>query len=131
MKEKRQVFETSAGVGRHRVDIAVSLVGEDLVAIISGGEKSHVGAVAVAIPRPSLKDADKMSSTSSVFTLVGHKDDEVARTISGALASKLNKVAVVSAGVHVDNASAADIRKLVKNAEKALKDAIGFFLAQK
>lgn len=95
-----------------------------MVAVISGGTKPHVGAVAVAIPRPSLKDADRLSSTSSVFTLIGHKDDEVARQISEALASKLNRVAVVSAGMHIDNATDADIRKILQNAEKASKNAI-------
>ncbi|MFH1821685.1 MAG: hypothetical protein ABH852_04510 [Methanobacteriota archaeon] len=131
MKESNQVFKTSAGVGKHKVDLTLTLIGHDVVAIISGGNKPHVGAVAVAIPRPSLKDASKISSTSSVFTLVGHKDDEVAKMASEALASKLNKVAVVSAGIHTDNASESDIRKLVKNAESATEHAIKIFLSQR
>lgn len=102
-----------------------------MVAIISGGERPHVGAVAVAIPRPSSKDASRLSSTSSVFTLVGHRDDEVARMASEALAKELNRVAVVSAGIHIEKASEADIRKLVRNAEKAVKSVIEIFLAQK
>lgn len=131
MREKRRVFETSVGVGRHRVYMMAKLVGEDVVAIVSGGDKPHVGAVAVAIPRPSLKGSSKLSSTSSVFTLVGHKDDEVARSTSEALARELNKVAVVSAGIHIGKASEEDIRKLAQNAEKAVKNAIEILLAQK
>lgn len=131
MKEKRRIFRTSVGVGRHKVNLVLMLMGRDVIAAISGGERPHVGAVAVAIPRPSSKDASKLSSTSSVFTLVGHRDDGVARMASEELAKKLNRVAVVSAGIHMEKASEADIRKLVGNAEKAVKEVIRIFLNQK
>jgi len=116
------------GTGKHKVDLAVTLVGGDLVAVISGGNKPHVGAVAVAIPRPSLKNACKLSSTSSVITLKAHKDDEVARMAAETLASRYNKVVVVSAGMHIDNASNADIGKLVANAKAAVEKATKFKL---
>ena len=103
--------------------MVLTLVGNDLMAVLSGGDRPHIGAVAVAIPRPSLKGSGRTSSTSSVFTLIAHKDDEVARKTSEALARELNRVAVVSAGIHIDNASEADIRKLVQNADKAMKSA--------
>jgi len=124
LKEKHRVFKISAGTREHKVDLMLRLVGRDVAAIISGGNRPHIGAVAVAIPRPSLKDPSKLSSTSSVFTLVGHKDDEVARMASEALASKLSRVAVVSAGIHLDKATESDIRKLVRNANSAVKNAI-------
>ncbi|MEM2890685.1 MAG: hypothetical protein QW358_05060 [Candidatus Hadarchaeum sp.] len=114
----------SAGSGKHKVKLALLLAGKDLVAVISGGNYPHVGAVAVAIPRPSLKNPNKMSATSSTFTLIGHKDDGIAKTASEELARELNRVVVASAGIHLNNASEADIQKLVQNARQAVKKAI-------
>lgn len=124
MKKTHRVFEISRGGGKHKVNLTLALVGEDVVAIVCGGEKPHVGAISVAIPRPSLRDPKKLSCTSSVFTLIGHKDDEVARPASEEFARELNRVAVVSAGIHVEKASEEDIQKLMRNAKNAVRDAI-------
>ncbi len=123
MRGQSPTYRASAGAGKHRVEISLTPVGGDIVAVISGGDRPHVGAVAVAIPRPSLKDGSKTSSTSSVVTLLAHKDDEVARMAAEALASRLNRVVVASAGLHVNKASGADIRKLVQNAKTAVAKA--------
>ncbi|MEM2703541.1 MAG: hypothetical protein QXR45_10305 [Candidatus Bathyarchaeia archaeon] len=113
------------GKNKYKVTLAAFICGEDIVAIIGGGEKPHVGAVAVAIPHPSHKDS-KISCTSSVFTLFGHKDDVVARPISERIATQLNKTTVVIAGLHIEKASKKDINKLVSNsmrcAEKMLEE---------
>jgi hypothetical protein len=58
--------------------------------------------VAVAQARPSLQDSSKRSATTSVITLLGHKDDAIARRVAHALAAKLDKNVVVSCGIHVD-----------------------------
>lgn len=117
-------LRTSAGKGKHKVQLALLLAGKDLVTVISGGNCPHVGAVAVAIPRPSLKNPSKLSATSSTFTMVGHKDDEIARVASLELARELNRVVVVAAGIHLNNASDTDIQKLVQNSKRAVKKAI-------
>ncbi len=71
-----------------------------LVVTLVGGH-THVGAVALATPRPSLRDHGKLSATSSVLTLPGHKDDNLARTVSERLAAALGQPITVSAGVHI------------------------------
>jgi len=78
-------------------------MGNDLCVVIAGGDAPHLGAVAVAQARPSLQDASKLSATTSVITLLGHKDDAVARTVANTLAAKLNKNVVVCCGIHVDH----------------------------
>ena len=83
--------------------------------------KPHVGAVAIGIPRPSLKDSSKLSATTSVFTLVGHKDDEVARPVAERLAKELNQTVVVVTGVHIEGAKEDDIRKLTYNSMQAVE----------
>lgn len=86
--------------GKLQIFAQVEVVGEDLVVIISGGTKPHIGAIGVAQPRSSLKDPEMISATSSVFTFLGHKEDVVAKEMSEELARELNRKVVVVAGMH-------------------------------
>lgn len=106
------MHEISAGEGRLRVCLRATEAGEDLVVTIAGGESPHVGSVAMAVPRPSLRDPAVTSATGSVITLVGHKDDELAKPIAEFLAARLGRTVVVVAGVHVDRATLDDIERL-------------------
>lgn len=96
-----------------------------MVVHLFGGEKPHVGAVALAVPRPSLKGTGQTSSTASVLTVVGHKDDELARPVALFLAARLKVPVVVVAGVHVDGASCREIDELLNNSWRAVKGALG------
>ena len=91
--------------GAYKIQAEVLLVGSDLVVSIWGGSKPHVGAVALATPRPSLRDSAVASSTSSVLTRLGHKEDEIVKKVSERVAAALNSVVVVSAGIHWDDIS--------------------------
>lgn len=111
----------SAGTGRHRVwGSALFSVGSVSVNLL-GGDAPHVGAVAVAIPRASHARPAQWSATTSVLALVGHKDDELARTMASDLARGLAITAVVTAGVHLRRAQASDIAAVVRNARAAVK----------
>lgn len=92
---------------------------DGVIVCVLGGEKPHVGAVAIGVPRPSLRDPSATSATSSVFTLIGHKDDEIARPFAEKFAKRTGQPAVVVAGVHVKKAKKRDIEKLVANANQA------------
>ncbi|SMC00079.1 hypothetical protein SAMN00808754_3266 [Thermanaeromonas toyohensis ToBE] len=113
------------GKGRFRVFCRLFLTQGGIVAHIFGGERPHVGAVALAVPRPSLEGTGRTSSTASVLTVVGHKDDELARPVALLLAARLGVPAVVVAGVHVDGASRRDIAELVRNSWRAVRGALG------
>lgn len=89
--------------GRFKIEANAILVGEDLIVSIWGGSGPHVGAVAMAVPRPSLRNSDVISATSSVLTRVGHKEDDIVKKVSERLSSELGKVVVVSAGIHWDD----------------------------
>jgi hypothetical protein len=96
---------------------SVRLIGEDVLVAIWGGEKPHIGAVAVAQPRPSLKDPEVTSSSASVICLVGHKEDELAKAAAEILAAALETQVVVTAGIHWDNLAPEAIRQVVENSE--------------
>lgn len=88
---------------RYKIEAKALLVGEDIIVSIWGGTRPHVGAVAMAVPRPSLRDPHITSSTSSVLTRVGHREDDIVKRVSETLSSELDRVAVVSAGIHWDD----------------------------
>jgi hypothetical protein len=112
-------FKLVCGRGDYRVYAQGRLVGDDLVISIWGGNKPHVGTVAVALPRQSLREPEKVSSTSSVFTLLGHKEDVIAKEFSEKLSSALNRVVVVTVGIHQDRIDEKGIQKFIDNCDKA------------
>lgn len=115
-----QAITVWAGEGRYRLwATAVTTQGEGINITISGGEIPHIGAVAVAVPRPSLKDPSQVSTTTSVYVLIGHKDDELAKPIADRIARAMRQPVVVAAGVHLGKAgnytaSAEEIEKVLQ-----------------
>ena len=119
MVHKQVVIRCSKGENNERIDLIGITTADGLIVCVLGGDKPHVGAIALGIPRPSLKDPDVTSVTSSVLTLINHKDDRIARPMAEAFAKKLKQPTVVIAGVHVEGASRSIIKKLVSNATSA------------
>jgi hypothetical protein len=115
VKDESRTVQVANGEGRLRVAATALRVGPDLVVAIWGGSAPHVGAVALALPRPSLRDPNVTSATSSVLTLLGHKDDTVAREAAERLAAARKCPVVVTAGLHVDGATEGDLAALVAN----------------
>lgn len=69
----------------------------------------------MAQPRPSIADPEITSSTSSILTLLGHKEDTVVKMVSEKLSSRLNKTVVVSAGIHWDHIDQSAIAEVLDN----------------
>lgn len=105
------------GQGKYKVTLQAIKSGDDLTIIIYGGEKPHIGAVAVSIPRPSLKKVEITSASTSVFTLIGHKEDDLAKKIADDIAKITQRTTVVIAGLHINEANSQDIDILVRNTE--------------
>jgi len=108
-------FDLSSEGGRYQIHATAMLIGDDLLVAIWGGTKPHIGAMAVALPRPSIADPQITSSTSSVFTLLGHKEDEVVKMVSERLSAQLERNVVVTAGIHWDDLPEEAIEEIVQN----------------
>ena len=92
-----------------RITADAMLIGGDLLIALWGGSRPHIGAAAMATPRPSLDDPRLTSATSSVLTRIGHKEDEIVKHVSERLAAALNTHVVVVAGIHWDGLSPGEI----------------------
>jgi hypothetical protein len=104
----------TAEAARTLIRMRALTLGEDLCVVVSGGEREHIGAVALAEPRPSLRDKGATSATVSVLAVTGHKEDELARDVARDMAAALKVRVCVTCGIHVDHAGENDIQEIVE-----------------
>jgi gallate decarboxylase subunit D len=104
-------------------------IGPDLLVYIWGGEAPHIGAVAMAQPRPSLADPERTSATASVFAYVGHKEDDLAKWAAETLSAALEAKVVVTAGIHWDGMDQTGIKTVLANSEQLVHKLIDLLKA--
>ena len=97
--------------------LAAVKMGDDINVSIYGGDRSHIGAVAVAQARPSLEDPARQSASTSVITITGHKEDMLARSAAAKIAAATGGIVSVSCGIHMDNADKEQIAAAVEIVE--------------
>jgi gallate decarboxylase subunit D len=103
------VIELSRSRGRIALRLTAVRLGADLTVTLSGGDRPHIGAVAVSQPRPSLQQGAGTSATTSVIALLGHKEDELARQVAARVAVVTTGVVCVACGIHVEAIGAAEL----------------------
>lgn len=109
-----QVYE-SIEDGRYSLEVVLIDTSDGIMLYFGGGEKPHIGTVIISQPRPGMKDINTVSCTTSVINRLSHKDDSIIIPVAEAICKKTNTMVVASGGVHIDNASEEDIKRLVCN----------------
>ena len=99
------------------LNIESTWVGDDLCITVSGGERPHIGSVAIATPRPSLSGDGSMSCTSSVINLAGHRDEEIVRRIAEKACIKHGCTVVCTGGFHKDGIADKEISEIIEEAD--------------
>lgn len=89
------------GEGRSYLSLTLWDTGSGLHGLLTGGEKPHVGGVALAVPRPSLT-GEGWSSDCYLIPVPQHKDIELAGPLADQLARAICQPVVITAGVHTD-----------------------------
>jgi gallate decarboxylase subunit D len=112
------VIELSRSRGRVAVRLTAARLGADLALTLSGGDRPHIGAVAVSQPRPSLLGGGGTSTTTSVIALLGHKEDELARQVAARVALATAGTVCVACGIHLEAISAAELEDVRALAEE-------------
>ena len=103
-----------------KLTVKISRIGEDYEITIQGGEKPHIGCVVLAVPRPSLEENGKRSSTSSVLNVTGHKDEVLCRYLAEQTAAMENAVTVCCGGFHMDHIT----KEQIKEVKQAVKEMV-------
>lgn len=112
------MIELSRSRGRVAVRLTAARLGADLALTLSGGDRPHIGAVAVSQPRPSLLGGGGTSTTTSVIALLGHKEDELARQVAARVALATAGTVCVACGIHLEAISAAELEDVRALAEE-------------
>ena len=117
MENKKVIRQTIPGLGT-ALTAEISQLGEDYHILLTGGTRPHIGCTVLAVPRPSLKGDGKLSSTSSVINLPGHKDEQICRYLAEQLAAQRNAVVVCTGGFHMDDMEPEQIRQVMEAVKK-------------
>lgn len=88
-------------------------IGEEYCIHVSGGDRPHIGCVVLAMPRPSRKNADAVSATSSVLNVEGHQDERLCRKLAEMAAKRKNAITVCTGGFHMDCITKEQIQELM------------------
>ena len=108
-------FEVSCGEGRCAAFLSVAVTDDGLIAYLYGGQKPHLGAAVMSLPRPSLADGERIGCDTFVLSRPGHKDDAVAKALAEQLCKALNCAVCVAGGIHIDAASQDELDVIRKN----------------
>lgn len=117
----RYHFQT--GSGRLLVELFVLTTQDGLVAYLYGGEKPHAGAAVISLPRPSLADTADASCDSVIVPRPGHKDQIAGQLVAEQLCRDLQTAVFLTAGIHIDDASTAEIEELLANCQTVANSA--------
>ena len=117
--------------GRIILKLQVIGMGDDICLILTGGDRPHLGAVAVAQVRASLQSEEKLSSSVSNITILGHKEDEIARKVASIVAVTAHSNAVVCCGIHSDNMTQGEIKSTLGACQELLEEAINHIVNSK
>ena len=117
-------FELAVAESAYRIEAVCVEAGADLVVVIGGGERYHVGALGLTITLPSIKDEEKLTHSTYQIPVPGHKEEALAREGSRELVRLLNRNVVLSVGIHEDDLTQEGIQQYM-DAFNALVDMIG------
>lgn len=113
LQMQTRLFRVAADRPEYHLEAVCVRCGDDLVVVIGGGERYHVGAVALTIHVPSLKDPRKPAYSSYLTPVPGHKEEELAREGCLRLAKALHTNVTLTAGIHLDDIDRAGIQRFV------------------
>lgn len=112
------MFKTTRKVSRIEIILEVKKLGEDYLLTLTGG-KEHAGAVAIG-----LFDEKSGRASSSVITLPGHREEQLALDSARRVSKATGKTSVFIAGIHVDDISPEEIKEIISAAEEMVKSFI-------
>jgi hypothetical protein len=109
------------GNGKYIVNISIhDTNGSGLAMFVRGGDKPHLGGVALASPGIEIHGKTLSSCDLWTITVPGHKDAELAQKIAKKVCNASGEPVSVSLGIHIENATAEDIELICNNVDAAV-----------
>ena len=112
------MFTRAMSSGRISIALHALRMGNDLLVGIYGGDRPHIGAVAVGVPGPLGVNGEARTAETSVIALPGHREDRVARDAAQRVALETGVVVSVSCGIHLDAITAEEIERVCELVEE-------------
>ena len=101
----------TSGKGKYKIFLEKKELDDDLIYILGGGEKSHIGGIVICEPGKKPR----------VIKFEGHYDYIVLEPLAVEACKKYKKKVVSIGGIHIDNATKEEIDLIVKNCKELLK----------
>ncbi len=105
------------------ISLSIGRIGDDLLAVLEGGSRPHIGCVVQAVSRPSLRGNGERGSTACVLNLTGHKDEHLCRKVAERLCIAYGVTVVCTGGVHVEGITQEQIGELSEAVEEMIQEA--------
>lgn len=93
--------------GRLHLRLTAHFLGQDLCVTLSGGDRPHIGAVALG----------QSGAAASVISLPGHREDALARRLAQELATETQTTVCLACGIHLDHIRPEEIEDALELAE--------------
>lgn len=106
-------MQLTATSGRLTLTLSICGMGKDIQALLTGGD-AHAGGTALAAPNTPVQ----------VLSLPGHRDAELACRLAQGLADSLGCAVCVTAGIHYDNITRAEIEECRRLTDALLHSAL-------
>ena len=109
-KARREIepIHFEARRGRIYLRMTALFLGRDLAITLSGGDRPHIGAVALA----------QLGAGTTVLPLPKHREGELAGCIATELASRAGCTACVACGIHLEAIRTEEIQDVLEMAEE-------------
>jgi hypothetical protein len=108
------------GEDRYKIFLTAMVTGDGISITILGGEKPHVGGMAMSVPRPKKQNGKNVCDT-WIIPRSEHRDSEVASLVSWIVGTETGYTTAVVAGIHIDNAQSGEIDIIIKNSREAAR----------
>ena len=118
-----ETFEVTEGSGKFEITIHCLRCEGGLIVSLLGGEYAHVGGVVLAAPRANPKVNRRYEDLWEI-PVPGHLDTIAAVPLARELCIHTKQPVTITSGIHVDDASRADLEHLQANCKKALAQLI-------
>jgi hypothetical protein len=98
------MIELTETIGRLTVHLRAERIGVDWIITIFGGDRPHIGAIALADP----------DGHCQAICLPGHREGDIAERFATNLANRLGAAVCVSCGIHLDAITQLEIKSVAR-----------------